>query len=337
MEFTSSWNTISEVDLETLKQALYCGNLPALKLTSDNIFNIATLVAKQEYLRNVIGIECNDKLDQAVPQFFSIMKHLTNLRYLRHYGRCFGFVGTKAFSDCLCKLKSLHNLTILDYSLSKNILSAETYFELSSLDLSTCNIGSDGVALLCSHRNLWVNLYSLNLSHNQLGSDDAEVLGKVLLQCEKLCFLNLYSNNIGDTGAAAIAEGLRNHTTLLELRLGNNNFELSGITELNHVIISNHQLQHLDLSRCHMSSESVADVVEVMSGDSLQTLNLNCNELNIEGITNLCFGLTVYTQLVELDVGFNNIESLGVTYLAEGLTYCILLEVLNLKGNNITF
>ncbi len=37
MEFTSSWNTISEVDLETLKQALYCGNLPAIKLTSDAV------------------------------------------------------------------------------------------------------------------------------------------------------------------------------------------------------------------------------------------------------------------------------------------------------------
>ncbi len=82
MEFTSSWNTISEVDLETLKQALYCGNLPALKLTSDNIFNMATLVAEQEYLRNVIGIECNEYLDEAVPQFISIMKHLTNLHYL---------------------------------------------------------------------------------------------------------------------------------------------------------------------------------------------------------------------------------------------------------------
>ncbi len=100
------------------------------------------------------------------------------------------------------------------------------------------------------------------------------------------------------------------------------------------MIKSNRQLQHLDLSRCLISSESVADVVEVMSGDSLQTLNLNCNELNIEGITNLSFGLMVYTQLVELDVG---IESLDVTFLAEGLTYCILLEVLNLKGNNITF
>ncbi len=74
-----------------------------------------------------------------------------------------------------------------------------------------------------------------------------------------------------------------------------------------------------------------------MSGDSLQTLNLYFNELHIEGITNLSFGLMVYTQLVELDVGFNNIESLGVTYLAEGLTYCILLEVWNLKGNDITF
>ncbi len=103
------------------------------------------------------------------------------------------------------------------------------------------------------------------------------------------------------------------------------------------MIKSNRQLQHLDLSRCLISSESVADVVEVMSGDSLQTLNLFFNELNSEGITNLSFGLMVYTQLVELDVGFNDIGVLGLTYLAEVLTYCILLEVLNLKGNNITF
>ncbi len=85
----------------------------------------------------------------------------------------------------------------------------------------------------------------------------------MLLQCEKLCFLNLYSNNIGDTGAAAIAEGLRNHSNLLELRLETNNFGLCGITALNHVIKSNHQLQHLDLSNCLICSESVADVVKV--------------------------------------------------------------------------
>ncbi len=74
-----------------------------------------------------------------------------------------------------------------------------------------------------------------------------------------------------------------------------------------------------------------------MIGDSIQTLNLHLNELNSKGITNLSFGLMVYTQLVELDVGYNDIDALGVTYLDEGLTYCILLEVLNLKGNNITF
>ncbi len=86
--------------------------------------------------------------------FFSIMKHLTNLCYLKYKLISSGFAVTTFFTDCLCTLKSLHSLTILDDSLSQSILSAETYFELSSLDLSECDIGSDGVALLCSYRNV---------------------------------------------------------------------------------------------------------------------------------------------------------------------------------------
>ncbi len=47
MERTLPWASVKATDVDTLKNALYCGNLPALNVFSTTIYNIEKLVVDQ--------------------------------------------------------------------------------------------------------------------------------------------------------------------------------------------------------------------------------------------------------------------------------------------------
>ena len=348
MVFGSSWESISEAGIDALRSALKCDTLPALRISETNIYNIETLVAELQHVRNIKRLECHDIPEETVPTLCRIINYLCNIHQIecRVLGN-FSSTSAELLSDSLKTCKSLHSVTLDDiYADGTGLLNADGSLCSSSLDalkccsnihslsLPLCNIGSVGISLLVSAHKSSVNLHTLNLSFNGFGSDGAQDLSKVLVHYKSLRCLNLHSNEIGDSGAVALAEGLKDHTSLIELKLGHNNITSAGIAPLIQVIRCNH-LQHLDLSHCSLLSENVAALVDVMCTDTLQTLKLCDNGLGVDGIVSLSVGLKNCTQLVKLDIDGNGIGSLGLEYLGEGLRHCTKLQVLELDYNNI--
>ncbi len=339
VELTSSWECVSEADVDSLRRALQCGNLPTLRLSKTNISNIDKLVAEQEHVKNVRRIECYDITNDTVPILCSILKSLPNISYLILNDLSKIQSSSAHLSDCLKTCKSLHHLALRRCYHPSMFLAVKCFTKLHSLELRSCSLDSEGVGgLLCSNAEFWVNLHTLNLRNSgavYLNSDAPQVHSEILVHCKSLRCLDLSCNQINDSGLMAIVKALKDHTGLLELSLGDNKITSEGVAALSQVIGCNQQLQCLDLKKCNLGPEGVATLVDVMCGDSLQTLNLRGTELGDDGMACLSVGLKKFTQLVQLDINDNNISSHGVACLSEGLQYCIRIEKLSLKKNNI--
>ncbi len=72
-----------------------------------------------------------------------------------------------------------------------------------------------------------------------------------------------------------------------------------------------------------------------MSGDSLQHLDLEQNELDDDSMACLSVGLKKFTQLVKLIICNNKNSFLGVEHLSEGLQYCTKLQELFLSADDV--
>ncbi len=339
MVFTPSWDDVSEADIDTLRRALYCENLPALKLSRNNMYNIEKLVAEQEQVKNVRGIVCGNCYDDdchndnSVPTQCRIIKNLAYLHHVEFKNNIVFSSSSNAqlISDSLKGCKSLHSLALHDSACMSIIDAVKCSAKLQSLNLADCLIGQEEFNLLFSNVELWVNLHTLNLSVCHFSNFDA--FYKVLGHCKKLCHLNLTQNLF--VNCAALAEGLKDHTNLIELKLGYNWFH-SCMPALSHVIRCNHQLQHLELSNMSsLSPEDVSTLVAALCGDSLHTLDLDSTGLGDDGIAILSAGLKKFTQLVKLDISWNYISSRGIECLSVGLQYCSKLQVLSLNHNRI--
>ena len=341
MVFGSSWDAISEAGIDALRSALTCDTLPALKISKTNIYNIETLMAELQHVRNIRGLECHDITGDTVPTLCRIMNYLCNI----HHVECrklnsFSSTSAELLSDSLKTCKSLHSVTLdvllnpKDSIHSSLLYALKSCSNIHSLKLPSCKIGSVGISLLFSANKSWVNLHTLDFTFNYFGSDGAQYLSKVLVHYKSLRCLNLFGNQIGDSGAVALAEGLKDHTRLIVLNLGANSVTSDGIAALIQVIRCNH-LQHLELLDCRQHSEGVAALADVMCTDTLQTLMLGFNTLGVDGTKSLHIGLKNCAQLVKLYIHGNRIGSLGLEYLGKGLRHCTNLQVLEIGQNNI--
>ncbi len=333
MVFTLSWDDVNEADIDTLRRALYCGNLPALKLSRKNIYNIEKLVAEQEQVKNVRGIvceACDD--DDTVTTQCRIIEHLPYLHHVEYTsGILISSSSAQLISDSLKGCKSLHSLALNSRYHTSIILDAvKCSTKLHSLDLVGCHIDQEEFDLLCSNVEFWVNLHTLNLPVCHGSNFDA--FNKVLGHCKKLRHLYLTQNDVENV--AALAEGLKDHTSLIELKLECNQFH-SCMPALSHVIRRNHQLQCLDISGSSLSPEDMSTLVAALCGDSLHSLDFALTGLGDDGIAILSAGLKKFTQLVKLNIGRNGISSRGIECLSVGLQYCSKLQVLRLSYNPI--
>ncbi len=336
MELTSSWDSVSKTDVDTLKNALYCGNLPRLNVSSTNIYNIDKLVVDQQCVGNVREVNCDFISDDTIPTLCKIVEHFPSLHHIDYcINSQISSHSAHLICDCINSCQSLHSLTLSGRyrtRLHSGLLDAvKCCTQLRSFELSL-EISFDNVSLLFGTPESWINLHTLKLGYCSIGSDGAQVLSKMLEHCKKLSSLDLSDNAIGDRGAIAIAEALKDHTNLLELDMSSNDITSEGMTALSQVIKCNH-LQHIDLSCCESFPKSLVDV---MCGDSLQTLYLSDNELGVDGMASLSVGLEKCKQLVKLDISNNNIGTRGLVFLEEGLQHCTNLQVLYLSHNNIT-
>ncbi len=366
MEFTSSYNSVSEADISTLRSAFCCGKLPAIKLSRTNISIIEKLVGEQEHLKDVRGIELDFLNDTATHSLCNILKCLPNIRYLYCIVDMISSTSAKLFCDTLKTCESLSHLKLMvkfDPIHSVLLDAIKGFTKLHSLELIQAVKDSDDVSLLFSNPEFSANLHTLRMSNSDItavgigrlfrnlssidnlqsisfrassiSSDGAHILGKFLVECKRLRSLDLLMNSIDDYGLIAIADGLKDHTSIQDLMLGRNHITSASMAALSQVVSCNH-LHQLNLTSSRLGSEGIAALADVMCVDSLQTLDLSYTNLNEVSIACLNVMLVRCTELIHLEIGGNRFGNEGLECLTEVLHHCTNLQQLGMGNINMT-
>ena len=96
---------------------------------------------------------------------------------------------------------------------------------LQNLDVSKNGIGNQGVESLANALIVNKTLKNLNVSNNKIGDQGVESLANALKENQTLTSIDLGSNLIGDVGAGALVEALPDNDTLKTLILTDNDID----------------------------------------------------------------------------------------------------------------
>ena len=197
---------------------------------------------------------------------------------------------------------------------------------LNELDLKTNNINKQ-FSLCLSH---CTNLQVLDLSYTNLQDPDAELLGEL-----NLVKFNVSGNSITTHAANAIAALLSKNDELEELDVSYNNLQEFGIRNvLNSLNILN--LSSLNISNNYITGDLkyIADILTAAT--NLVELDLSYNNLSADHMKYFLYKTKhIFANLVKLNASGNTISDGTATALTDVLSDNAELQELDLSDNNL--
>ena len=127
---------------------------------------------------------------------------------------------------------------------------------LHKLDLSSNNVGMEGVVELCDGLKRWHELQTLNMIGVGIGEDSVVVLAKGLQNCKALEVIDLSYNGIGADSAIILAECLKNCSALRFIYIASSEIGSEGALALVEKLKSWPNLENLYLSDNGIESET---------------------------------------------------------------------------------
>ncbi|GAM17391.1 hypothetical protein SAMD00019534_005660, partial [Acytostelium subglobosum LB1] len=190
---------------------------------------------------------------------------------------------------------------------------------------------------------------SLNLSCNFLGTEGARVIIQRLVMDEgrnTLASLNLSNNKIEDGAIVDLANALITNTSLHTLNLSMNYFSTRGITALFDTLAQHNQsLTDLNIEGMPIN-EAAASIANALRSNvaslsrpdcALTTLEINNNNLEDEGLFELCKLFRHNSSLTRLSMRSNNLTFCGVSHLCHALSFSnVQLRELDLSNNPLS-
>ena len=229
---------------------------------------------------------------------------------------------------------------------------------LEELDLD--NNPTIGAATLI--RSLYTSsVKSLHLKNTGIGEEDCVRLSELLKSNPHLEDLDVGGNNLSSESAEMITSGATHSSSLRILDMSDSQFSVAAEFNLASLLSDqyNCKLEELELRRCNISSEGVADLATALcKNTTLHTLDLDDNPIGQEGAAALAQMLpqnrtlqritlrdcniigegvaTVATCLHTLDLSRNPIGREGAAALAQMLPQNRTLESIDLRDCNIS-
>jgi len=207
---------------------------------------------------------------------------------------------------------------------------------LTTLDLSSTNLGPEGLKQLSEGLKAHSSLTSLNLSDNSIGSEGAASLSEALKDNKELIHLDLSFNDISSEGIESLSGVLKRNTSLTVLSLEGNRFRVSGAKILAECLEKSSKLKELRLGGTHMGEDGLMHLSESLkNAKSLSCLSLWGNCLGtgkLVGIRNLLLNIP---SLVHLDLWRNELGSDSAIQIASYLKGNVALRTLILSENHI--
>lgn len=161
------------------------------------------------------------------------------------------------------------------------------------------------------------------INRNHLGSRGASALGTMLKANGVLCTLSISSNGLGAEGMAHLAGGMEDNRALTQIDLSSNNLGYEGARVLASVLEST-ELQTVQLQRNGLTDRGGMKLATSMiqgidnASETIESLNLECNDLGEEFAKMMAKVLSTTTKLRKLKLGSNDL-SVGITAFAEAL------------------
>ena len=154
---------------------------------------------------------------------------------------------------------------------------------IRGITLAQNAISSKGVEAIADMLKQNTTLERLNLWDNAIGSEGACVLASAVSCNRTLKRLSLGKNDLGSVGTWDIVRALRNNTSLKVLDLGYNDLQLSGARAAAELIQKSRCLAALCLDGNGLSdtgAELILDALECRCSQTLEYLNMSCNNLS---------------------------------------------------------
>ena len=256
------------------------------------------------------------------------------------------------FSKC-----HLEKIKVLDLSwnnissISIRNISLGIFPYLDKLKIDYNKLGVEGAYYIGEKP--FIKFTELSIAHNDICTKGAEMLSTLCLTT--LEYLNVSDNFICDLGLYFISNGTFNNLKKLDVSL--NQITQAGVEHLSNAKFFN-TLNDLNIEGNNLEDKG-CQYIAYSKLKNILSLNLGINQLNSISIKHLSKGRLYFinrlilernnllsngisylmeskfiTNLIELDISYNNIGDNGCLYLSNGsLTE---IEILNLKNNQIT-
>ena len=181
------------------------------------------------------------------------------------------------------------------------------------------------------------NMRQLHLSHNKLDGSVCDLLAKALPSMSRLEDLWLGHNPIGSGGAVEVIKALCG-SGLKQLWLYKTGIGEPDCEALCELLKSSHSLQHLNIPRNNLSSESVASIITGLShNSSLTRLCISNSHFSMANVDSLASVLKDHSKCTLTMLGLSDchISSEGAVELAAALCKNSTLKRLDLDRNPI--
>ena len=332
MVFGSSWESIRSAGEEALERALSCVKLPAISISHDT--NNCFVVSNQIELLTSVTTLSMVVTEDNVPTLCGILKQLTRLQRLEcHDIHIISTDNEQLLSNAIKTCQSVRDITLHGRFYDKApvcLLEALRCMDLYSLDLSSCKLNDDCMAVLFTDHKPWLNLHTLHLADYSFNRK-TEYLHNILGHCR--ISQHLECDILDMKSITAI---LQYQSRLVELKLTNCSSSIINMYPLLQ-IVANNRLQVLGLINYYVKDyEIFHTMIELLDGEKLQSLTLVSCGLELTGSVYLSTKLAYFNKLHTLNLTDNNIGPVGMICIAEVLQHCANLQILVLGANMIT-
>jgi hypothetical protein len=180
--------------------------------------------------------------------------------------------------------KSLTKLDIYGYSLMdpgiEYISNGLKQSTLHDLNISRCDLDSNGAHLLADALCYSHTLRELDMSYNLIGDDGATTLAKMLTRNQTLKTLYVRDCDITELGAIQLAEALCLNSTLMKITLTANTIGDQGACALAQMLTINRSLSELDIQGCLISGIGASHLARaLLANHSITHIRLAGNNI----------------------------------------------------------
>ncbi|KAK5583268.1 hypothetical protein RB653_004859 [Dictyostelium firmibasis] len=180
-----------------------------------------------------------------------------------------------------------------------------TPHELKSLILNNCSAGKNSMTVIgeavSNNENILKNLKYLDISGNRLENDGSSAFSKLLERSKVLSTFLIGNSNPQFHQLSKVCISLTKFDNSGNRITRKDNIHRDMVSFLNHSIY----LSNLNLSKCQIPVEAVADIFGEGNLIKLETLNISDNDLGDEGITILCDYMANHQSIRNLDLSGN--------------------------------